>query len=140
MRCYRDQQTFEDVFERRFGASARPRHRVLRRRSRHPSTPTTCANVHLFFDGLNTVRTAGAYAILLHESLHRQGLRNERLTTCFANDAVRWGTGWYGGSKQGPESPQPRVHLHPDLRAALVPDSKPNCLALTTRFEWVAYA
>ena len=36
-----------------------------------------------------------AYSTLLHEALHVQGLHNERMTECAANDAVRWGrSGW----------------------------------------------
>ncbi len=138
VRCYRDQQTFEDFFERRFGASAL---RVIAYyaggRDIH-LRETTCANVHLFFEGLNTVRTAGAYAILLHESLHRQGLRSERLTTCFANEAVHWGTVWRGGSKARALRARnyafdfTRIYAPPSYRI-----SKPNCLAKAALSEWV---
>ncbi len=37
-----------------------------------------------------------AYSTLLHEALHVQGLHNERMTECAANDAVRWGAQWMG--------------------------------------------
>jgi len=37
-----------------------------------------------------------AYSTLLHEALHVQGLINERLTECAANDAVRWAARFYG--------------------------------------------
>ena len=138
VRCYRDQPTFEKVFERRFGA---PADRVIAYyaggRDIHLRV-TTCTNVHLFFDGLNTVRTAGAYGILLHEALHRQGLRDERITTCFANEAVRWGTLWYGGSEARALRARNRaftfmrVYAPPSYRI-----SKPDCLAKTERAEWV---
>lgn len=141
VRCYRDKQTFEEVFERTFGAPAR---RVLAYysggRDIHLRV-STCSNVHLFLAGQRTVHTAGAYAILLHESLHRQGLRDERLTTCFANEAVRWGTLWYGGSEAKALRARnlaftfTRVYAPPRYRMGV-----PNCLALTRRAEWVEYA
>ena len=138
VRCYRDQRTFEDVFERRFGA---PADKVIAYyaggRDIHLRV-TTCANVHLFFDGLNTVRTAGAYGILLHEALHRQGLRNERITTCFANEAVRWGTLWYGGSEARALRARNRAFTFMRVYAPLsYRMSKPDCLAKTRRTEWV---
>lgn len=141
VRCYRDQDTFEEVFERSFGASG---DRVIAYyaggRDIH-LRPSTCVNVRLFFDGMNTVRTAGAYGILLHEALHRQGVRNERLTTCFANDAVRWGTRWYGGSEAKALRARNRAHAFTRIYAPLsYRMSKPDCLVLTRRVEWIRYA
>ena len=138
VRCYRDQPTFEEVFERRFGA---PADKVIAYyaggRDVHLRV-TTCTNVHLFFDGLNTVRTAGAYGILLHEALHRQGLRNERITTCFANEAVRWGTLWYGGSEARALRARNRAFTFMRIYAPLsYRISKPDCLSKTRRTEWV---
>jgi hypothetical protein len=137
VRCYRDQRTFEEVFERRYGA---PADRVIAYyaggRDVHLRV-STCNNVYLFFDGLNTVRTAGAYAILVHEALHRQGLRDERLTTCFANEAIRWGTLYYGGSEARALRARnlafafTRIYAPRSYRI-----SKPNCLAKTDRKEW----
>ena len=141
VRCYRDKKTFEEVFERTFGASARKVIAYYAGGRDIHLRGSTCSNVHLFFSGLNTVRTAGAYAILLHESLHRQGLRSERLTTCFANEAVRWGTLWYGGTERKALRARnlaftfTRVYAPPTYRIG-----RPDCLALTNRFEWVAYA
>jgi hypothetical protein len=141
VRCYRDKKTFEEVFQRTFGASARQVIAYYSGGRDIHLRGSTCSNVHLFFSGLNTVKTAGAYAILLHESLHRQGLRNERLTTCFANEGVRWGTLWYGGTEQKALRARnlaftfTRVYAPPNYRIGM-----PDCLALTKRFEWVAYA
>ncbi|MBA2740770.1 MAG: hypothetical protein H0U46_02020 [Actinobacteria bacterium] len=141
VRCYRDQETFESVFEDRFGVRA---NRVIAYyaggRDIH-LRPSTCENVRLFFDGPNTVRTAGAYGVLLHEALHRQGLRDERLTTCFANEAVRWGTRFYGGSEAKALRARNRALTFTRVYApSSYRTSKPNCLALTRRTEWVRYA
>jgi hypothetical protein len=137
VRCYRTQRTFEEVFERTFGASAR---RVIAYyaggRDVHLRS-STCANVHLFFAGRNTVQTAGAYGILLHEALHRQGLRDERVTTCFANEAVRWGTLWFGGSEAKALRARNRAFLFTRIYAPpSYRTSTPNCLAQTRRAEW----
>ena len=40
-----------------------------------------------------TTETASAIATVLHETLHRQGVRDERITECFANDAIKY-VGW----------------------------------------------
>jgi hypothetical protein len=141
VRCYRDKKTFEDVFERTFGASARQVIAYYAGGRDIHLRGTTCSNVHLFFGGLNTVRTAGAYAILLHESLHRQGVRDERITTCFANEAVRWGTLWFEGSEAKALRARnyaflfTRIYAPPSYRL-----SRPNCLAKTRGTEWTAYA
>jgi hypothetical protein len=137
VRCYSGNRTFEEVFERRFGESAE---KVIAYyaggRDIHLRS-STCVNVHLFFNGLNTVRTAGAYAVLLHESLHRQGLRNERLTTCYANEAVRWGTQFYGGSVTKALRARNRAFAFTRIYAPLsYRMSTPNCLAKTARSEW----
>jgi hypothetical protein len=141
VRCYRDKKTFEEVFQRTFGASGTKVIAYYAGGRDIHLRDTTCENVHLFFSGLNTVRTAGAYGILLHESLHRQGLRNERLATCFANEAVRWGTLWYGGSDAKALRARNNAFMFTQIYAPpTYRTGKPNCLALTKRFEWVAYA
>lgn len=96
VRCYRDKRTFERTFERRFGESARRVVAYYVGGGEVHLRNGTCENVRMFLRGRHTVYTAGAYAILLHEALHRQGVRNERITTCFANEAVRWGALWHG--------------------------------------------
>ena len=96
VRCYRDKRAFERSFESRFGSSAT---RVIAYYAGGNDVhlrDTTCDNIRAFLGGRHTVYTAAAYSILLHESLHRQGVRNERITTCLANDAVRWGALWFG--------------------------------------------
>jgi hypothetical protein len=137
VRCYRDEQSFEQLFSRRADV---PASRVVAYyaggRDVHLRS-TTCANVRLFFDGQNTVRTAGAYAVLLHEALHRQGVRDERVTTCFANESVRWGVEWFGGSEAKALRARNRAFTYTRLYA---PPSyrmgKPTCLALTRRADW----
>lgn len=137
VRCYRDKRSFERAFEQRFGLSA-PRVIAyyaggadLHLRGR------TCHNVRSFVGGRHTVYTAGAFAIVLHEALHRQGVQDERITTCLANDAVRWGTTWLGFD----ETKALRArNLALTFTRLFSPASyrmgKPNCLLLGRRTDW----
>ena len=91
VRCYHDREAFERVFERRFGF---PGDRVVAYYAGGSDLHLrngTCANVQLFLAGRITVFTAASFAILLHEALHRQGVRSEKVATCYANEAVRVG-------------------------------------------------
>ena len=99
VRCYRTRESFERVFERRYGVPARRIVAYYAGGGDVHLRSGTCDNARLFLTGRHTVDTAAAFAVLLHESLHRQGLRNERITTCFANEAVRWGAEWSGASE-----------------------------------------
>jgi hypothetical protein len=141
VRCYRDQKAFEEAFERRTGRSAAKVVAYYTGGRDVNLRSTTCTNVHLFFDGRSTVFTAGAYAVLLHEALHRQGVRDERLTTCFANESVRWGVKWFGGSEakalraRNLAFTYSRLYAPPSYRMG-----RPNCLALTHRTEWADLA
>jgi hypothetical protein len=140
VRCYRSRETFEETFERRTGVSAR---KVVAYYSGGRDVHLregTCQGVHLFLSGRRTVLTAGAFSILLHEALHRQGLRSERRTTCFGNEAVRWGALWFGASEEAALRSRNlaftymRLYAHPSYRMG-----KPTCLALADRKEWVAF-
>jgi hypothetical protein len=138
VRCYRDKPAFEETFEMRAGASA---DRVIAYyaggRDLHLRNGT-CANIRLFLLGRHTVYTAGAYSILLHEALHRQGLANERFTTCFANDAVRWGALWLGFSDAQALRARNLAFTYTRLYAPReYRMGKPNCLVLTRRSEWI---
>jgi hypothetical protein len=138
VRCYRDKQAFERAFEGRFGLSAT---RVIAYyaggRDVH-LRDGTCDNVRAFLTGRHTVYTAAAYAILLHEALHLQGVRNERVTTCLASDAVRWGALWRGFDEHEAIRARnlsltfTRLFSPPDYRMG-----KPNCLLLNRRTDWV---
>lgn len=137
VRCYRDKETFEQVFEARSGT---PAARVVAYyaggRDVHLRS-TTCANIDLFLKGQTTVRTAGAYAVLLHETLHRQGVRDERMATCFANASVRRGVEWLGGSEaralraRNLAFTYTRLYAPPSYRMGA-----PDCLALARRSAW----
>jgi hypothetical protein len=140
VRCYLSRQTFEETFEGRTGISAR---KVIAYYSGGRDVHLrggTCQGVHLFLGGQRTVLTAGAYSILLHETLHRQGIKNERLTTCFADESVRWGARWFGASEEAALRARnlaftyTRVYAHPSYRMG-----RPNCLVLTDGREWVAF-
>jgi hypothetical protein len=138
VRCYRDKRSFEQVFEARFGLSATRVIAYYAGGSDVHLRDTTCANVREFLVGRHTVYTAAAYAILLHEALHRQGVRNERVTSCLASDAVRWGAMWLGFDEQRALRARnlsltfTRLLSPPDYRMG-----KPNCLLLNRRTDWV---
>jgi hypothetical protein len=137
VRCYRDKQSFEEVFEDRFGFSAS---RVVAYYIGGPDLYMrngTCANIRAFLGGRHTVYTAAAYAILLHEALHRQDVRNERLATCFANEAVRWGALRLGFSEA--QALRARNLALTYSRLFAPPGyfmGTPTCLALAERTEW----
>lgn len=137
VRCYRDRGSFERAFERRFGI---PAGRVIAYYSGGADVHLrggTCANVRLFLRGRHTVLTAAAYSVLLHEALHRQGLRDERVTNCLANEAVQWGAEWLGF---GEERARRARNLAFDFSMLYAPPryrlGKPDCLALAGRTDW----
>ena len=98
----------------------------------------TCVGVRAFLAGRHSEITAAAFSVLLHESLHRQGMRDERLANCFANEAVRWGAEWLGFGEE-------RALAARDLAFAFTrrfaPPAyhigMPDCLALTRRGDWL---
>jgi hypothetical protein len=138
VRCYRNRRSFEEAFQERSRVTA---NRVIAYyaggRDVHLRRGT-CNNVRLFAEGVHTLFTTGAFSVLLHEALHRQGLVNERLTTCFANESVRWGARWLGFSEgqalraRNLAFAYTRLYAPHDYRMG-----KPNCLALARRAEWV---
>jgi len=137
VRCYRDKESFDQVFERRFGGSAR---RVVAYYVGGGDVHLrngTCESVHAFLSGHRTVYTAGAYAVLLHEALHRQGVRNERTTTCLANEAVRWGVEWLGLGEAKALRARNLAFTYTRLYSPLsYRMGKPDCLVLTRRSDW----
>lgn len=138
VRCYRDKRSFEQSFEGRFGMSAT---RVIAYyaggRDVH-LRDGTCDNVRDFLVGRHTVYTAAAYAILLHEALHRQGVRDERITTCLANDAVRWGALWFGFDEaQALRARNLALTFTKRYSPSEYRMGKPNCLLLNRRTDWV---
>ena len=140
VRCYRDRQAFERTFERRFGEPARDVVAYYVGGGDVHLRNGTCENARTFLQGRHTVYTAGAYAILLHEALHRQGMRNERITTCLANEAVRWGALWHGSGEA--QALRARNLAFAYTRLFSPPDyymGKPDCLVLTRRKDWPAF-
>jgi hypothetical protein len=138
VRCYRDKRSFEQLFENRFGLSATRVIAYYAGGSDLHLRDTTCENVRAFLVGRHTVYTAAAYSILLHEALHRQGVRDERITTCLANDAVRWGALWFGFEEA--EALRARNLALAFTRLFSPPEyrmGKPNCLLLNRRTDWV---
>jgi hypothetical protein len=141
VRCYRDPQAFAATFRRRFGKS--PGHVVAYYAGgrdlniRHQ----ICVDARALFDGRSTLTTVGAYAVVLHESLHRQGIVNERTTTCYADEAVRWGLRWFGADDAEARRAQDlafeytRLYAPPGYRIG-----KSSCLRLTRERSWFALA
>lgn len=137
VRCYTSRETFEGAFERRFGVSGRSVIAYYAGGGDVHLRSLTCANVHSFASGRHTTFTSAAVSILLHESLHRQDLRDERLTTCFANEAVRWVAEWLGF---GRERALRARNLAFDYTRLYSPRSyfmgRPTCLALARKKSW----
>lgn len=140
VRCYHDRQSFERTFERRFGA---PAHRVIAYYAGGGSVhlrSETCVRIRAFVRGRHTVFTAAAYSVLLHEALHRQGLRDERITNCLANEAVRWGAERLGFPEERALRARDlaftfsRLYAPPAYHMGM-----PGCLALTRRKDWVEF-
>ena len=140
VRCYRDREAFEFVFERRFGIPADRIVAYYAGGSDIHLRGGTCDNVRLFLSGRHTVYTAAAFAILLHETLHRQGIRNERITTCLANEAVRWGAERAGFSEERALRARNLAFTYTRLFS---PPSyfmgRPTCLALTRKRDWPSF-
>jgi AraC-like DNA-binding protein len=141
VRCYLSRSTFERSFEQRFGASARKVIAYYAGGADIHLRTLTCGNVRSFVSGRRTLFTVAAFSVLLHEALHRHGLRNERLTTCFANEAVRWGAEWLGL----PRADALRArNLAFDYTRRYAPPfyfmGRPTCLALARRTSWREHA
>ena len=140
VRCYRDKRAFESTYERRSGESARWVVAYYAGRSDIHLRNGTCAGVHEFFEGRRTVYTAGAFSVLLHEALHRQGLRDERTTTCLAIDAVRWGAEWLGSSEAQALRARGLAFTYSRFFAPRAYRmGKLDCLALARRKDWPAF-
>jgi hypothetical protein len=114
----------------------------------------TCRRARMFSNqAIVTTETASAMATILHETLHRQGIRDERITECFANEAVKY-AGWLAHWNSlatrndetwaGSEATGSRAR---DLafaaskrwiaRSYLMP--RAECLRLTKSFSWAEY-
>ena len=141
VRCYRDPVAFATTFRSRFGKS--PGHVVAYYAGgrdlniRHQ----VCVDARALFRGRATLTTAGAYAVVLHESLHRQGIVNERTTTCYADEAVRWGMRWDGVG----DAEAIRVRdLAFEYTRLYAPSGyrigKSSCLRLTRQRSWFSFA
>jgi hypothetical protein len=140
VRCYNDRGSFERTFERRFGV---PAGRVIAYYAGGGDVHLrsgTCSNIRTFLGGRHTVFTAAAYSVLLHEALHRQGVRDERITNCLANEAVRWGTERLGFGEARALRARKLAFTFARLyspRAYHI--GEPDCLALTRRQDWPAF-
>jgi hypothetical protein len=98
VRCYRDDVTFNAAAAWRFGEDVSHVWAYTLAKSKTVyMRGSQCGSAHDFIRKLrlSTTRTAkpwevGAYATLLHEALHVQGYKKERLTQCAAIDSLRW--------------------------------------------------
>jgi hypothetical protein len=95
VRCYTDRQSFEDPLTRAGETSAAARGIVAYYDGKGyvHMRADTCRQARAFVSGRTTAETAGAFHTLLHETLHRQGLRNERITECLAVVTTKY-AGW----------------------------------------------
>jgi hypothetical protein len=101
VKCYRDARAFERPLWHRFGVGrgeARQLTAYYAGGGELHMRRGSCANARLFVQGVVRWDTAAAFSVLLHEALHRQGIRRERAATCLANDAVRWAGEAFGFS------------------------------------------
>lgn len=137
VRCYRDRASFELAFERRFGVPAARVVAYYAGGSELHLRTGTCENARRFLGGRVTVLTAASFSVLLHESLHRQGLRDEKVTNCLANEAVRWGAEWLGlGEAQALRARNLAFEFSRRYAPPVYRMGKPSCLALAGRTEW----
>jgi hypothetical protein len=138
IRCYLSRRAFDRSFEQRFGLSARKVIAYYAGGGDVHLRTQTCGNVRSFVAGRHTLSTAASFSVLLHEVLHRQGLRNERLTTCFSNEAVRWGAEWLGFPRE--RALRARNFAFEYTRRYVPPSyfmGRPTCLALARRTTWL---
>ncbi len=137
VRCYHSNKSFERAFEQRYGVSADRIIAYYAGGSDVYLRSTTCRNVHMFMKGKHTLLTSAAFSILLHEVLHRQGVRDERITTCLANDAVRWGAEYLGFEEERAERARElafrftKRYSPPEYRMGI-----PHCRLLNRRTDW----
>jgi hypothetical protein len=137
VRCYRSPAAFERDFEHRYGISGEFVIAYYAGGSDVFLRNTTCHNVRQFVRGKHTLSTSAAFSILIHEVLHRQGVRDERIATCLANEAVRWGAEWLGFSKERALRARQlafdftRRYSPPEYRMG-----QPHCLLLNRRTDW----
>jgi hypothetical protein len=137
VRCYHSERGFERAFEQRYGV---PADRIIAYYAGGSDVylrSTTCRHVHMFIRGTHTTITSAAFSILLHEVLHRQGTRDERITTCLANYAVHAGARSLGFSEQRAVRARElalrftRRYSPPEYRMGI-----PHCRLLNRRTDW----
>ena len=133
VRCYRDKQTFEEIFQHRFGL---PAGRVVAYYTGGPIS--TCETGHATTSARSwAAGTPCTPPARTRSSCTRPspaGRGNERITTCFANEAVRWGALRFGFSEA--QALRARNLALTYTRLFAPPGyfmAKPNCLALARR-------
>ena len=140
VRCYRDRDAFERVFERRFGFSGDRVVAYYAGGSDLHLRNGTCANVQLFLAGRITDFTVASFAILLHEALHRQGVRSEKVATCYANEAVLIGALRAGFTREQALRARNLAFAYTKLYSPpFYFMGKPTCLALARNRDWPSF-
>jgi hypothetical protein len=95
----------------------------------------TCDNAKKFVYGLIRWDTAAAFSIVLHEAMHRQGVKTERAANCLANDGVFWAGKYFGYSAQ--EAEKARVLAFNYANRTAAPEyrmSRFECLKIVSRY------
>ena len=156
IRCYANAETFEAPLRRQGAARDEVRSTIAYFAGQGIVNIRngTCRRARLFANrALVTTETASAMATILHETLHRQGIRDERITECFANDAVKyagWLAHWNGLATQDDETWAASEATGTRARNLAFAASKRwiardylmpqgECLRLTKSFSWAQY-
>jgi hypothetical protein len=105
VRCYGSDREFEAAAAWRFGedfhgtiAYALPKSKTVYMRG------VDCKHARQFVNDIKAGGMPGkwetyAFATLLHEGLHVQGVKDERVTECLSNDSLRWAAMGFGMAK-----------------------------------------
>ena len=114
----------------------------------------TCLRARRFTEqAIMTTETASAMSTILHETLHRQGVRDERITECFANQAVKYAgwlahwnslatrddTTWAASEAKGSRARDLAFSGSKRWIAREYQMSRAECLRLTRSFSWAEY-
>ena len=156
IRCYTDAASFEGPLLRD-GASRNEAKGTIAYYAGQGSVNIrngTCLRARRFTEqAIMTTETASAIATILHETLHRQGVRDERITECFANQAVKYAgwlahwnslatrddTTWAASEAKGSRARDLAFSASKRWIAREYQMSRAECLRLTRSFSWAEY-
>lgn len=146
VRCYRSDADFDGAGAWRFGESMVNRWAYSIRWTVY-MRGRQCRLAHQFISRMLAQTTqavtpaeVGAYATLLHESLHVQGIRDEQVTECLANDSVRWVALGYDIPKSEANRLSRMAFSWSYRNVAASYQSDPtSCEKITQQYDWASY-